>query len=616
MQILPDNFTERTPAAPVAYDDAVSSRLPSSPSQSQFEEELRKSFQANNSNSYADAQDSTTDSAASDPAANDYFNAFLASSPYNPNPEAFSPFAPQKVRLTSTEADKLIEAMGQDNISPLALAAMKDMSRLPGGATAEQLIQAAREAIMGKGSKLSSVDEAQLLSLSQKSAGAQGKELKNLFTQGTPQQALESFLGGLGADESITVSKDEMSALIKSLGLNENTGKNLLAAFGDKNTITTTGKGMAALLDIARKELDMAAREQEKLLGSLEKRLPSIMRDAEKREEMERMAGMREDRAVAQARTLIQDKASQAAPGRDDVADQDKQTRASASNKQDGGKDDISKDIIGKDTLNKAASAESVAQTDKNTKADAQHADTNTLDAKALQAREDRQSENKGDSKSGFGKFSDSDTRNGRAAQTQATTSTSSLYATATQGVDTVPASSTQMPTATTQTTPQAPMLSPKALEQIENAFLTSSKNGTQRLEIALSPSDLGSLTVVLTSRHGEISALIKPDRAETAAMLTQQAEQIRQELEHQGFKVEKVDVQTQLSDQGGQNWQGADQHNSSRDLASRADEMMRLRRLGRSSADISDLDSALARDMHLQARSASVAGQGMHLIA
>lgn len=104
-----------------------------------------------------------------------------------------------------------------------------------------------------------------------------------------------------------------------------------------------------------------------------------------------------------------------------------------------------------------------------------------------------------------------------------------------------------------------------QTLNQIEQAILSSSRNGVQRLEVKLNPVELGAMTIALaTNRQGEVSAVIRPEKEETAALINQQVDQIRAELENQGFKVDKVEVQTQLADQGGQNWQGAQQHNAS----------------------------------------------------
>ena len=157
-----------------------------------------------------------------------------------------------------------------------------------------------------------------------------------------------------------------------------------------------------------------------------------------------------------------------------------------------------------------------------------------------------------------------------------------------------------------------------QTLNQIEQAILSSSRNGVQRLEVKLNPVELGAMTIALaTNRQGEVSAVIRPEKEETAALINQQVDQIRAELENQGFKVDKVEVQTQLADQGGQNWQGAQQHNASRDLAERASILEQLRNLSRLG---SEPENVLARGMHgvdgNGREAANASARGLHLVA
>ena len=180
MQILPDTFLDR------AEDALGAARLPV-PGDEGFARALNQSVQ-DIRNNQADPSAARDDDAADDDATVE--QALLAGSPYNPTPELLSPFAPQAVRLTAKEADALAEAMRDDGVSAKALAALRDAGRLPGGATVDQLLLAAREALEGKASALSREEEALLQSLSHKAAGSAGKDVNNLFAEGTPQSAL------------------------------------------------------------------------------------------------------------------------------------------------------------------------------------------------------------------------------------------------------------------------------------------------------------------------------------------------------------------------------------------------------------------------------------------
>ena len=579
MQILPDSFMSQ-------MEDMQSLWPEAAPADAGFAKTLTKLL----SKSEDDGSSLDPDSAAADDAA--WQNAMLAGAPYNPTPDISSPFAPQPVRFTAQEAERLAEAMRDDGVPAKALAALMDAGRMPGGATMDLLLKAAQEALKTNLPTLSDVEQAHLLTLSQKAAGQDGR---NLFAQGTAKAGLDGLLKGLdGQSSEFTITRDEMSALIKALNLSEGAGKNLLKAFGNDSSLRVSGKELASMLAPAKAEVEATASATDTLLTSFQQHIGPVYKDAAKREEMERMAGMREDRAVAQARTLILDKATQAAPGRDPKADPDKQTRAipRQNEQQATAKLRDAAAVPPADTRFQDSGNTRPRAGTEDSGHDAQPGDSR---ARTMQ----RQSS---------GRNTDSSMM--RTAMEHSSPA-AGIPVTVAQGVDTV----TPSPLSSGAEAGQS--LSSRAMEQVEQAILTAHKNGTQRLEVALSPESLGSMTLVLTTRHGEVSAVIRPERAETAALIAQQADQIRAELEHQGFKVEKVDVQTQLADQQSQSWQGTDQHNAARDFSARTQELERLRLLGRGGEQLhTDTSELLARDMHISLRPASVAGQGLHLIA
>lgn len=590
MQILPDTFLDRA-------EDALGSRMDALPVNGLFEKEFRRAL-----NDPAPKEDAFAGNRERDADSDSYLAALMADSPYNPIQEVPSPFTPGTARLTAAEVNELVSAMGKDNVSARALNALKDMGGLPGGPTAAQLTQAARKALEGERPALTSQDQALLLSLSQKVGGSHVRELNGLFDSGTPLTALKAFLSGLESDTPLAVSREEMSALIKALGLSESTGDNLLKAFGQDPVLTIAGKEFQKLLEPARKELDTAEREMENLLASLERHLKPVLKDAERREEKERMAALGEDRGIARTRTLIQDRATQAAPGREDLPDQDKQTRA------------VFRREDRKAPAEEADPARKTARNDGEVhRAAAQNTEPHSAGEQRGDGEELRDRKRGEDRRDAFAAERGSDAR--QPARAASPSPSPTINAVLSQGVG-----QSGMPATTAAVTPdmqgqEMPAALPaQTLEQIDQAVLTAFRNGVRRLEVALNPGDLGSMTVVLTTRHGEVSALIQPDRAETAALIAQQTDHIRQQLENQGFKVEKVDVQTQLADQQtGHDWQGADHHNASRDMAERADHLERLRRLSHTSGDSLP---GLARDMQISARTATVAAQGLHLIA
>lgn len=121
-------------------------------------------------------------------------------------------------------------------------------------------------------------------------------------------------------------------------------------------------------------------------------------------------------------------------------------------------------------------------------------------------------------------------------------------------------------------------------LRQVESGIYRNLGEGSRQLTLRLDPPELGKLSLVLTVRGQEVSAVLKPESAEAGRMLQDGLGQIRQALEAQGLKVGKLEVQTQLADggQGHNAWSGADRHNEAqaREESSRALDRLRNLRL------------------------------------
>lgn len=533
-----------------------------------------------------------------------------ASSPYNPVLRPVSPFEPQEVRLTPDEADSIVEAMREDGVPANVLNAVKDAGRTAGGATLDMLMNAARKALNGERAELSKADGAQLSSLSGKLAGAQSRELAQLLASASEsgsasdaRNALAAVLNSLNNASSVSMNKEEMSALLKALGISGDTSKGILAAFDDHRSLTMKGGDFAELLKPAGAELASRVNQLDSALASLQKQAAPVMKEARRREELERMAGMREDQAVSRSRILIRDTATQAAPGREDQIAQDKQTRAAAL----------------RDTAQTRADAEAHLEAGRDVRQQ-QEQTASHRDAMAWgQLRDDeRLGRDAGGRERGrnlSAAMTGAENRNASRATASFSTGSPSgisggMFAAMPQGADFA---------AQAGKTGSLPSTLPsQTLNQIEQAILSSSRNGVQRLEVKLNPVELGAMTIALaTNRQGEVSAVIRPEKEETAALINQQVDQIRAELENQGFKVDKVEVQTQLADQGGQNWQGAQQHNASRDLAERASILEQLRNLSRLG---SEPENVLARGMHgvdgNGREAANASARGLHLVA
>lgn len=124
------------------------------------------------------------------------------------------------------------------------------------------------------------------------------------------------------------------------------------------------------------------------------------------------------------------------------------------------------------------------------------------------------------------------------------------------------------------------PTLASRAARQLETGILRNLGQNSKQLTLDLSPDELGKLSVTLTVRDKEVRAVIAADKADTAAMLHEQAAKIKQTLEDQGFKVTKLEVQTGIARDNQGSWQSPEQHNAARDQQREALDRMRSTRL------------------------------------
>ncbi|MFR8276216.1 MAG: flagellar hook-length control protein FliK, partial [Desulfovibrio fairfieldensis] len=160
--------------------------------------------------------------------------------------------------------------------------------------------------------------------------------------------------------------------------------------------------------------------------------------------------------------------------------------------------------------------------------------------------------------------------------------------------------------------------LSRQVTQQVERGLLSALKDGGTRLDLQLHPQELGAITLTLTARNGEVSARIRSEKSETAEMVTRQLDTIRANLEQQGIKVDKIEVQLQ-SQQGddGRQWQNLDQHNSRQEEDARREELARLKNLAtlRNSGENMQPE-ILEQPVHSLTQTARYATQSLHVVA
>ena len=219
-------------------------------------------------------------------------------------------------------------------------------------------------------------------------------------------------------------------------------------------------------------------------------------------------------------------------------------------------------------------------------------------EAKTDTAEQESESESDRTWREFFGKLKDDGSQSSRQLQTKAEN--------AEQAIKT---GLTEMAAKTKAETAAAKVDAPKVLRQVENAFIKTLAGGVKQLTVQLSPEDLGKLSVSLQLQGKEVSGLIRAESPEAARIIHENLDVIKNALENQGLKVDKLDVQTGLAgNSGDQNWFGQDQHNLARDREAMAAMRNHLRAMRGGEAGQAINANVIAEKM--------AATEGLHIVA
>jgi len=151
----------------------------------------------------------------------------------------------------------------------------------------------------------------------------------------------------------------------------------------------------------------------------------------------------------------------------------------------------------------------------------------------------------------------------------------------------------------------------PKVMKQVDNAFIKTLNNGGKQLTLQLTPENLGKLSIVLQVNGKEVSASIRAESPEAAKIINENIDIIKNSLENQGLKVEKLDVQSGLANnQEAHDWFGQEQHNMSRDREAMV--AMRNHMKNMRGGD----GGPMAQDLQQLREQAISAAHGLHVIA
>lgn len=521
---------------------------------------------------------------------------------YASGAEVFSYFAPQPARFNKEELEKLAQAFRMDKVSIDAQNALKDIANKPEGPTLKELLAKLAQSTKGGNVQLDSNEISYLQNFAGRANPDMPIGLYDALRFGDSLTGLNALMASLKKNPT-TMSQEELSAIAKALNLPEDMQKGMQKILAEFDKTQTLSKEQSEkLFGEAKAYLEAKANDFDKMQASLEKNIKSILSTAQKREEAERRALMREDRDVLYSKALIQDTVITKAIG-------EELNRAEVNGKK----------LDEKEDQNKSATANVVKQEKENILTANKVKDERNeakIAEKEFFAEHDTAKEK---AKNVFDQFKDenqsfSEEKHGSDLKKHDT------------GLAEKPAASFSAPTQ--QTNQNINGLPLKFAEQahnirnqVQDSVLTMMKNGARRLEVSLNPLELGELSVALTINKGEVNAVIQAEKPESAALINQQLDAIKAELENQGLKVQNLEVEVGFSKDNdtyaGQDWQGMQQHNNEQAFRETLNNLSYLRALTRRNSSV---DDTLAHNM--QYIGSTVAGkennslQGLHIIA
>lgn len=455
------------------------------------------------------------------------------------------------IRLIDDEVHKIADNLRSSDAE--AAQRIDALAGSPGGVSLSDVVSAAAN---DHAAQLTDADMTQIESLINEvdSSGTVTQSVLNDLRNGNTSQAWSNFKKALNSVEgNLSVDKDQLVSFGKALKLSKDTLKALQDSFGKTESLSVNVSGLKKILSVAEQELTRKNRLLANLGENLEKSMKGVISDARKRMQQEAATSNRTSRRTQQSQILIEDTVKRNGFDRqnDAIHDDKKKTEKSAKDK-----------------------TESLNQHLQNTQ------ETKSFVEKGKNS--DQQNGQLFDSKNAFSKDAKADIKADAKADSKKSHTWDTLLNKVNVNQNSSTFNTTQSAANPNANAKPASPYSAQVLNQVEKGMLSAMADGTKHLELQLKPVELGTINVLLTSKNGEISAILKAERPETTSLLQNQLASLRAELEQQGIKVDQVEVQTQLQDQQNMNWQGLAQHNAMQDQQERTLHLNRLRRLSR----------------------------------
>lgn len=547
----------------------------------------------------------------------------------------------EEVCFSKPELVELRQELVNAGAPPETLERFDKLVNQPDGATLAQVTASLRP--QNTPPQLSDDDKNTLKGLLKKidSTGALEEKIMGLMEKGQGLAAwkqLSQAINGLDPSAHFTLDKAEVGVLGKALGLSATGQQQLLGSFGNAQTLELNSKQLNHLLSTAQGDLMQRENSQKKLDAALDKTLTPILQKARKRMKAEQDATSLQSRQVEQSKIMI----NKTVTGSANSTVESTATNADkASDKEALDKANMAQQIKKQGTSDKptepaeqlrgqvASEAKPEVKTEvkagpKDAKTDALPADGKNADAQQKTAQNHRDPGNMSDPRNGdphgAGNKNSGNTGwesllNKVEVRPQTASTTQNTIVGNVQGIHT--GLQTAGASGATTATGTPAHISRQVASQVEQAMLSAMRDGSKKLELQLTPGDLGNITLTLSTRNGEVSAIIRSERTETADAMTRQLDILRTNLEQQGIKVDKLEVQTQAQNQQNDSWQNLQQHNNQQEEHARREQLDRLRNLGRvRNSSTSASDTSLEQGLQLTARTAENAAQSLHIVA
>lgn len=477
-------------------------------------------------------------------------------------------------RMTSEDLDGVRDDLKEYGMSDEEIAAIEDRVNSEEGMTWGQFVSTvAKKIAAARETDLSDEKKASLAAFFGK-LGFTEKESAKLIGQlekgqfGKVLDQMEAKIAAMPEDQQTLFTKDEVEAFVSSMGLS----KEFVTQVQELFSTNTLPKDMKQAFTQIRQELAGLDRKDQKLVKAVGKAFASIMGDAHKATS----AALQVDQAVDLKPRVAEEKP----------------------------------DTHVREELAQAFRERKDAQSDNTVRRQAQQSAADKVEIKADAAAQDRNADTDLDPEAEhdrkwnnfFDKVREDGTQSKESSakvKTEAATSSTKTVLSQQASANNASAKAWEKVSA------------PKVMKQVDQAVLKTLQNGAKQLTLQLTPENLGKLSIVLSVHGKEVSATIRAENSDAHKIITDHLHIIKQSLESQGLKVDKLDVQAGLADnQNFNNWFGESEHNLSREREA----MIAMRNHMRSMR--SQDAGTMARDVQSVGERVITSDQGLHLIA